>query len=661
MTHEPLPHLIAAELDAPVQHATELATRLGLDPYPVNFWIVDYDEMNQLIAYEGFQKRYPHWRWGMQYDQRSKMDRFHAGKAFEIVNNDNPASAFLQESNTLADQKAVITHVMAHADFFKQNEWFETIDPEDPGAAAMMASHADRIHSFMDDPDRDREEVERWIDHILCLTDTIDQHGGMSDARTETPSESDDRSDQRALADRLSDLGVRDEVRDAVFEDRWTEEGPEPPEVDTPQADVLAYLRDHGKQFDEETGRATEMEDWQREVIDILRAEAYYFAPQRMTKVMNEGWSAYWESVMMADEGFANPDEILDYADHLAEVLASPGLNPYALGKYLWEYVENTVNRREVLEQLLRVDGITWRTLPRIVDFDDVLAALDPPEPLERVGSNTVDDLRTVDPVYVDESALERAIDGNIDVDRYPWKVLTYEGLARRNYSLTKPRFRGFLARVEDAELERLDRYLTDGDRYDDIEDALSAVTFTAGWDRMREIRRSHNDITFLDAFLTREFIEDRSYFAYEFDHASGQFRVSSTDYDAVRQKLLLQFTNFGKPRISVQDGNYENRNELLLGHHYNGISLDIAAARDTLERIFQLWGRPVNLHTVVKTVEGEDLAALESGDRRINPEERAISIRYDGETFDMKPLAWEDVESFVDTELGYDTTPDDW
>ena len=661
MMLEPNPDLIAAELEEPVHNATALSKRLGLDPYPVNFWIVDYDEMNQLIAYEGFQERYPHWRWGMQYDQRSKIDRFHAGKAFEIVNNDNPASAFLQESNARADQKAVITHVMAHADFFKHNEWFETIESQDPGAAAMMASHAERIRSFMEDPDRDRETVERWIDHVLCLTDTIDQHRAASDSRPAQDGEADDRSDQRALADRLSDLGVRDEVRDAVFEDDWADDAAEPPDSDTPQADVLAYLRDHGKQFDEETGRALEMEDWQREVIDILRAEAYYFAPQRMTKVMNEGWSAYWESVMMADEGFADPDEILDYADHLAEVLASPGLNPYALGKYLWEYVENTANRREVLEQLLRVEGINWRTLSRVVDFDEVLATLDPPAPLDRIDATTVDELRTVDPAYVDEDALERAIDGQIDVDRYPWKVLTYEGLARRNYSLTKPRFRGFLGRVEDAELERLDRYLSDGSRYDDVDEALANVSFTTGWDRMREIRRSHNDITFLDAFLTREFIEDRSYFAYEFDHSSGQFRVSSTDHDAVRQKLLLQFTNFGKPRITVRDGNYENRNELLLGHHYNGISLDIQAARDTLERVFHLWGRPVNLHTVVKTVEGEDLAALESGDRRVNPEERAVSIRYDGKEFESMPLAWEDVEPFVDTELGYDTTPDEW
>jgi len=110
---------IAAELDEPVDEAAALAHKLGLDPYPVNYWIVDHDEMNELIAYSGFQDRYPHWRWGMAYDRQQKKDQFGMGKAFEIVNNDNPSHAFLQESNTIADQKAVITHVEAHADFFR--------------------------------------------------------------------------------------------------------------------------------------------------------------------------------------------------------------------------------------------------------------------------------------------------------------------------------------------------------------------------------------------------------------------------------------------------------------------------------------------------------------------------------------------------------------
>ncbi len=57
--------------------------------------------------------------------------------------------------------------------------------------------------------------------------------------------------------------------------------------------------------YDADAERATEMEPWQKDVLDMLREEAYYFAAQKMTKVMNEGWAAYWESLMMGDERFA--------------------------------------------------------------------------------------------------------------------------------------------------------------------------------------------------------------------------------------------------------------------------------------------------------------------------------------------------------------------
>lgn len=141
---------IAKGLKATAREARTLATKLGLDPYPVNYWVVDYDEMNALVAYNGFQNRYPHWRWGMTYDQQQKQRQFLGGKAFELVNNDNPAHAFLQESNAMEDQKAVITHVEAHSDFFANNQWFGLF-AEEPNAARMLANHAETIESYMND------------------------------------------------------------------------------------------------------------------------------------------------------------------------------------------------------------------------------------------------------------------------------------------------------------------------------------------------------------------------------------------------------------------------------------------------------------------------------------------------------------------------------
>ena len=651
---------IADSLEEPAREANELARKLGLDPFPVNYWVVDYDEMNELIAYGGFQRRYPHWRWGMQYDRQQKQRQFLGGKAFEIVNNDDPANAFLQESNELADQKAVITHVEAHSDFFKNNEWFRMFGSA-PEAAAMLERHAETIAEYMDDPEIDREEVEAWIDHILCLEDNIDQHQPFSTAeewQDESPTPED-------IDEKLDELDLSAEVRREVFDEEWldsmSDEDGGPTFPDSPERDLLAFLTTHGKAYDDGSERAAEYEEWQREILELLRKEAYYFAPQKMTKVMNEGHAAYWESKMMADENFAAADEFISYADHMAQVLGSPGLNPYKLGFELWQYVENRRNRREVIEHLLRVEGVTWRNFNDTVDLDAVLNALEPDPIVEDPGRH-LEELDPSDP-RIDKDALARVRDreADVDVETYPWKLLTYEGLAERHYSLVKREHRGFLKSVSQSELEQTARYLFETDRYDSIDAAIEDVDRTAGWDRMYEVRESHNDVTFLDAFLTEEFVEENDYFTYEYTHTTDDFRVTSTDAGDVKKKLMLRFTNFGKPTIAVHDGNFRNRNELLLVHHYNGVQLDLREAKQTLERVFELWGRPVALKTIVKEFDDHDIEVARRRDREPEPTEQGKLIRFDGDSFETEDLPDESVEEIAATELDYDTKPDEW
>ena len=654
----------ADSLEEPVAEAAALARKLGLDPYPVNYWVVDHDEMNQLIAYGGFQRRYPHWRWGMTYDRQRKQDQFGMGKAFEIVNNDDPSHAFLQESNTLADQKAVITHVEAHADFFRNNEWFSRFSGDgELDAAAMLERHAETIQRYIDDADIDREDVERFVDAVTCLEDTIDQHRPLSaDPDTE-------RVEPEDLRDRLDGMDLSAEVKGEVFDDEWLDDLAESEaaaaDLDRPRTDVLGFLREHGMVYDDDAGEAVEMESWQKDVLDLLRREAYYFAPQKMTKVMNEGHAAYWESLMMGEERFAGTDEFLTYADHQARVLGSPGMNPYKLGKELWEYIENTENRREVADKLLRVEGITWRNFHDAVDFERVQSLLEPAAALDTVRSDTLADLAALpeDDPRVDWETLDRALSDPdaVDVDTYPWKVLTYEGLAERHFSLVKPQNRGFLRAIQRSELEQLSRYMFDSDKYGTVEAAIDDVDRTAGWNRMREIRESHNDVTFIDAFLSREFVADNDYFTYEYTHSTGDFRVASTDPDDVKKKLLLQFTNFGKPTVAVFDDNFENRGELLLGHRYNGIMLDIDQARDVVERVHELWGRPVNLMTIRKEYDEHDVEVARRRNREPEPTERGVRIRYDGESFSEFDLDSELEERIQASDVDYDTKPDEW
>ena len=93
----------------------------GLDPFPIIFEILSYDQMNEVAAYTGFPNRYPHWRFGMEYEQLSKSHEYGLSKIYEMVINNNPSIAYLLEGNSLVDQKLVMSHVLGHVDFFKNN------------------------------------------------------------------------------------------------------------------------------------------------------------------------------------------------------------------------------------------------------------------------------------------------------------------------------------------------------------------------------------------------------------------------------------------------------------------------------------------------------------------------------------------------------------
>ncbi|MGB8329212.1 MAG: SpoVR family protein, partial [Polyangiales bacterium] len=101
------------------QRIEGFARDAGLDIFPTVFEVLSYDQMNEIAAYGGFPTRYPHWRWGMEYERLSKSHEYGLSKIYELVINNNPAIAYLLEGNSLVDQKLVMAHVYAHVDFFK--------------------------------------------------------------------------------------------------------------------------------------------------------------------------------------------------------------------------------------------------------------------------------------------------------------------------------------------------------------------------------------------------------------------------------------------------------------------------------------------------------------------------------------------------------------
>ena len=114
-----------------------------------------------------------------------------------------------------------------------------------------------------------------------------------------------------------------------------------PPEVLSAEAERRKQERKQSEQFPSQPVRDVmlfllenaPLKPWQPDVLSIIRDEAYYFAPQGQTKIMNEGWASYWHSTIMTRQGLL-PADLICYCDHHSGTMASSStrLNPYKLG-----------------------------------------------------------------------------------------------------------------------------------------------------------------------------------------------------------------------------------------------------------------------------------------------------------------------------------------
>src|SRR5882672_4410730 len=138
---------LPAHLDEIQVQMEQHAKNYGLDFFPTIFELVDCDQLNAVAAYGGFPTRYPHWKFGMEYEQLSKGYTYGLQKIYELVINNDPAYAYLMKSNNMVDQKLVMAHVYGHVDFFKNNYWFSKTNRK---MIDVMANHAVRIREYMD-------------------------------------------------------------------------------------------------------------------------------------------------------------------------------------------------------------------------------------------------------------------------------------------------------------------------------------------------------------------------------------------------------------------------------------------------------------------------------------------------------------------------------
>lgn len=473
-----------------IQHEIEAhAVEMGFDFFPVVYEMVSHLSMSEIAAYGGFPTRYPHWSFGMEYDRLAKGYGYGLSKIYEMVVNTDPVYAYLLDSNGLIDQKLVIAHVCGHAHFFKHNYYFSQTNRK---MMDEMANHGNRIRRYM--ARYGVETVENFIDCCLTVEDLIDMHAPFIKRRNEHITrphhEVEEPAEEAPLApgelaassymrDYLNPPEVLAEQRRRAQEEEQRQQN-FPPQ---PEKDVLLFLLNHAP-----------FSAWQNDVLSMIREEAYYFAPQGQTKIMNEG-CACWAHTRLMTQKILQPEDVIDYAEHHSGTVANhPGrINPYRLGLALLNDIERRWNKGQF--------GKEWEEC---------------------------DDLQK-----------------------------------KRNWD----------------------------------------TGAMLGKEKVFEIWQHFNDVSFIDEFLTPEFVAEHMFFGYEWDDNIEAYAVATRDFQKIKQKMLFGLTNHGRPFIYVKDGNYRNRGELLLEHRWEGLDLKDDEAHQVLENLYTLWSRPVHIET--RTEEG--------------------------------------------------------
>lgn len=309
---------------------------LGLDWYPNQFEIVNFENMLDVYSSIGMPMMYNHWSFGKSFIQNyAQYKQGRMGLALEMVINSNPCVNYLMDENTMTGQALVIAHAaIGHNSFFKNNYLFRQWTSADSiidylGYAKRYIAQCEEQHGHA--------EVEALLDAAHALMNYgVDRYRKPKQlsARAELEKQKKRQAEWDRTYDELwSIVPGRSRSKHTEVKDRFLPNGPE---------ENLLYFIEK---------RSPILENWQRELIRIVRMIAQYFSPQSQTKVINEGWAStvhYYIMNRLYDKGLIDDGSMLEFlALHTAVVRQEPfdskrfgGFNPYHLGFNIFQDIK---------------------------------------------------------------------------------------------------------------------------------------------------------------------------------------------------------------------------------------------------------------------------------------------------------------------------------
>ena len=274
----------------------------------------------------------------------------------------------------------IFYHVLAHIDFFQNNIYFSHTWNDDFVGVALADKRLINLY---------RSKYGRWVDYVIEFARSIDNIVGfysiifnqyLEETHKDPPPKLDfffnhflpniikanelerykylDHYNKRLeqYGDRaenlfFSEVSIKYPEFEAFYDNYLKNQ-----KKDQKYPDLLAFVNEQSPFLNKTNNR------WMKDIIVIIRNTALYFAPQIRTKIMNEGWASYWHDKLFRSDERISGHEV-DYAKVNAEVtsISRIGLNPYAIGMRLYQYVEELANRGKLYRNYQELENIYQR------------------------------------------------------------------------------------------------------------------------------------------------------------------------------------------------------------------------------------------------------------------------------------------------------------
>lgn len=286
--------------------------------------------------------------------------KLYPSNPYETVINSRPAISFYNDNNPDWMNIMIFYHVLGHIDFFQNNRMFEHTWNDDFVGVALADKRL--IESY-------RSKFGRWTDYVIEFARSIDNIVGYYKtlARFEYPTNREPEEKLRFYFNTFLPEVLK--VADLVIfkeQERYNKLFDENPEM-APSSFFAEVRQKHPEfqaSFDKWNGDAVatfdlldfiiqhspqlkkEENNWMKAVMSVVRNTALYFAPQIRTKIINEGWASYWHDKLFSIDERIKGHEVA-YARLNAGVtsISRIGLNPYAIGLRLIQYVEELADK----------------------------------------------------------------------------------------------------------------------------------------------------------------------------------------------------------------------------------------------------------------------------------------------------------------------------